>query len=411
MTTRIATALVGLLLEHSWRRLPIKTRLSLRRCVAEILAPRITRNAKAKRPLIIAGLLSQASGLGAAARASLDTLDSCGLPVFGIDLTVALRHEPDLSQVKYADGRTLIGEGTLLLHVNAPLVPAALRHLGRKFIKKKHIIGHWFWELDRMPPEWRSAIPFVHEVFVNTRFLANAVLSLTKRTPIHIVTYPLRSVRNAGNRASRAANTFTVLFIFNVLSNFERKNPCGAIKAFRLAFGDDPNARLIIKYINGAKWPESIRRMQAAAGEAPNIELIGDVLDEDRMNELYDRADVLLSLHRAEGLGLVIAEAMLRGVPVVATNFSGSTDFLTTETGIPIGYYLIPVVDPQGNYIERDSFWADPRIDEAAAALQALRANSHLRERLGQAAAALAADFFDPVRYVNQLKGILKLGT
>lgn len=411
MTIRIAAPLIDLLLEQSWRRLPVKTRLSLKRCVVEILAPRITRNAQAKPPLIVAGLLSQASGLGAAARASLDALEASKLPVFGIDLTAALRYESDLSRVKYADGRTVIGEGTLLLHVNAPLVPAALRYLGRKFIHNKHIIGHWFWELDRMPLDWRSAIPFVHAVFVNTRFLADAVRSLTNQTPVHVVTYPLISFRNAEKCASQEENAFTVLFIYNVLSNFERKNPCAVIRAFRTAFGDNSYARLIIKYISGEKWPESVRRMKAAAGNAPNIELIGDVLDEDSMNELYDRADVVLSLHRAEGLGLVIAEAMLKAIPVVATNFSGSTDFLTTETGIPVGYDLIPVVDPQGNYIERGSFWADPHIDEAAAALRALRADSHMRERLGRAAAAFATDFFDPARYVDQLKGILNIGT
>src|SRR5262249_51241659 len=154
------------------------------------------------------------------------------------------------------------------------------------------------------------------------------------------------------------------------------------------------------KHASSASWPNSIKLMREAAADARNIEFIGDTLDAAGMNELYDRADVVLSLHRSEGLGLVIAEAMLRGIPVVATNWSGNTDFLTHETGMPIGYDLVIVVDPQGNYVGDNLVWADPHIDEAVLALRALRADPHMRCKLGLAAAAKAAAFFDSANYV-----------
>lgn len=401
-----AGSLVNLTRQYNWRRLLVRRRL---RRVAELLAPRITSGATAEAPLIVAGLLSQTCGLGAAARACYSALEASGLPVYGVDLTAALRYERDYLAFKYIDGSNAVGKGTILLHVNGPWVPAALAQLGRRFVRDKRIVGHWFWELSEVPEDWRPALSFVHDVFVNTHFVADAVRPLSGRTPLHIVPYPLPAAGKIRKGYSITDNTFTVLFTFNVLSNFARKNPCGAIEAFRRAFGNDPSARLMVKYVNAASWPESERRMQAAAGDAPNIELIGDLRDDDSMERLYHRADVILSLHRAEGLGLVIAEAMLRGKPVIATNYSGSMDFLTTETGIPIGYDLVPVVDPQGNYVDGRCSWADPHIDEAAAALRALRADPHIRERLGRAAVAFAADFFSPARYVDQVKGILKL--
>jgi glycosyltransferase involved in cell wall biosynthesis len=223
---------------------------------------------------------------------------------------------------------------------------------------------------------------------------------------VHVVPYPLPA-GDSPRRLRVGEDRFVVVVIFNVASNFSRKNPCAAIEAFRRAFGDDRSARLVVKYTNGAAWPEGIRRMQAVAGGACNIELIGDVLDEAGMDGLYARADVVMSLHRAEGLGLVLAEAMLRGIPTVATDWSGNADFLTPETGVPVACRLVPIDDPQANYTGAGGRWAEPDIDAAAAALRALRADPALRARLGQAAAAHIATAFDPSRYVSRLAGIL----
>jgi glycosyltransferase involved in cell wall biosynthesis len=198
---------------------------------------------------------------------------------------------------------------------------------------------------------------------------------------------------------------FTVLVVFNIASSFARKNPCAAIAAFRQAFGDDPSARLIVKYMNPDAWPEALRQMEQAADGTANIELTGGVLDRAGMDALYECADAVLSLHRAEGLGLLIAEGMLRGLPAVATNWSGSVDFLTRETGVPVGYTLVPVNDPQGKYVDVGTRWAEADIGEAAAALRALRSDAAWRQSLGHAAAVHAAEFFRPERYVQHIVG------
>jgi glycosyltransferase involved in cell wall biosynthesis len=385
-----------------WQRLPHKARRRALFRAAAWWAPRVTPEAQAKGPIIVIGMLRHASGLGAAARACHDALKAAGLPVYGVDLTTSLFHELNYPGFDYEDGRGLLGEGTVFLHVSGPLVPLSMTHLGHSFVRGKRIIAHWFWELPQMPKDWSLAIPFIHEICVNTNFVRDAVHSIAHGRPLHVVPYPLALEPRL--RTTRGPEQpFTVLVVFNVASSFARKNPCAAIAAFRRAFGNDPSVKLIVKYMNAVVWPEGVRLMEAAASGAHNIELRGSVLDVAGMAALYDETDVVMSLHRAEGLGLVVAEGMLRGLPVVATDWSGSVDFLTHETGVPVRYELVPVNDPQGKYVDSSGMWAEADIGEAATALQALRADSEWRQSLGSAAAAHAAKFFHPARYVERI--------
>jgi glycosyltransferase involved in cell wall biosynthesis len=353
-------------------------------------------------------MLRQASGLGQAARVCHDTLRAAGLPVYGVDLNRRFVQDTNFPSFAFVDGGGLRGEGTVLLHINGPLVPLAMTVLGRAFVRHKRVIAHWFWELPRVPEEWRLAAPFVHEICVNTQFIADAIRPISGTRPVHVVAYPLAQRQRENRQAARGpVQPFTVLVVLNIASSFARKNPCAAISAFRRAFGEDPSARLIVKYMNASAWPEGVRLMEGASSGAGNVELLGSTLDEAGIDALYARADVVLSLHRAEGLGLVIAEAMLRGLPVIATNWSGNTDFLSPTTGIPIRYDLVPVDDPQGNYRDGGMLWAEPDVDAAAAALRVLRGDPELRAKLGAAAAACVADIFDPARYVRQIQSLL----
>jgi glycosyltransferase involved in cell wall biosynthesis len=394
-----------------WRRLPRRSRRRLLLNTAALIAPRITGNARARPPIYIAGPLRSSSGLGVAARNCHDALrQHLDVPVHGIDLTRLLGYETDVPDWAFVDGRHAIGEGTVILHVGSPLVPLALARLGRHFTRDKRIMAHWFWELQDLPEDWHQGVPFVHEICVNSEFVARAVATIAGDRPVHLVPHPVAAPLRRTS-APAPDRPFTTLVVFNVASSFERKNPCAAIRAFRSAFGDrDRRVSLIVKYSNADHWPAAEDLMRKAIGNAINIELKGGgVFDKGAMNELYERADVILSLHRAEGLGLVMAEGMLRGLPVIATNWSGSTDFVTSETGIPITYTLVPSHDPQGTYDLSKSVWAEPNIDDAAAALKRLQSDPGLRRRLGNTAASAAAHHFDPARFAKATEALLKL--
>jgi glycosyltransferase involved in cell wall biosynthesis len=395
---------------HIWRRLPRSMRRAALLYGSAWLAPRITTDVKPETPIIVVGPLRAASGLGVGARACHDAVKKAGLPVYGIDLTRALLHDEDYPDFTFEDGRHLVGAGTIFLHVGGPLVPLALLRLGRDLVSNKRIIAHWVWELPQMPQDWRLGVPFVHEIWTPSRFSADALRTITDNRPIHVLPHPIDPPAGWPKlKTSSSQRPFTALVILNIASSIERKNPFAAIRAFRQAFGDDPNARLIVKYANAFSYPKATQLMRDVAGRASNITFIGDTMDIAGVDSLYAEADVVMSLHRAEGFGLVVAEGMLRGIPVIATDWSGNTDFLTPETGVPVGYSLIPAHDPQDTYEYPEIHWADANLDEAAEALKTLRANCHLRKKLGLAARAHATKLFSSKAYGERTKELLAL--
>ena len=395
---------------HIWQRLPQPWRRRALFYATSRIAPRPTPAAQGALPIIVAGALRTASGLGQSARLCHDALKSVGLQVFGVDLTRALMQSNDYSDFQFDDGSAIEGPGTLVLFINAPFVPLAMWRLGRKLVRDKRVVGYWAWELPEVPKEWRHGVPLVHEVWTPTRFVADAVRPIVGAKPVHIIPYPVAIEAARPRLAARAADRpFTVLTIFNMASSFARKNPCASIEAFRMAFGGDPTARLVIKTSNLSVYPEGIRLMERTRGTADNIDIIAQTMSAAGIDALYDQVDVVMSLHRSEGFGLTIAEAMLRGVPVVATNWSGNVDFLNHKTGIPIPFHLISALDPQGTYNHPDVNWADADIEAAAAALRRLRDDPGLRLRLGQQAAHFGEYTWSAERYVSTVRQHLGL--
>ncbi len=403
-------AFVSLLHRQIWQRLPRSLRRTALFHATSIAAPRPTPNATPAFPLIVAGPLKTASGLGQSARLSHDALKRAGLPVLGIDLTNLLRQVEDVPNFAFEDGSNHQGPGTLLLNVNAPTAPLAMMQLGSKLIANKRIAACWAWELPLVPPDWSHGIPFVHEIWTPSTFTADAISPIAQGRAVAVIPYPVALGRTQPKRAPRTStDPFTVLTIFNVASSFARKNPCAAIEAFRLGLGDDPKTHLIVKLANPSSYPGSLDIIEQAVSGAANITIIDRTFNALEIDLLYEKADALISLHRSEGFGLTLAEAMLHGLPVVATNWSGNTDFLTPQTGIPIPYTLIPARDPQGSYDHPEMTWADADIPAAANALTRLRDDPAFANRLGHNAACTALDTWSPDRYVAAVRAQLGL--
>jgi glycosyltransferase involved in cell wall biosynthesis len=112
-------------------------------------------------------------------------------------------------------------------------------------------------------------------------------------------------------------------------------------------------------------------------------------------------------LHRSEGFGLTVAEAMLAGLPAIATDWSGNTDFLDANTGCLVGWRPVPAVDPQATYDFRHMTWAEPSVEDAAAALVHLRADPAAAHRLGARATARARAMLGPRTYAAVLSGLV----
>jgi glycosyltransferase involved in cell wall biosynthesis len=390
-----------------WQRLPRGARRALLFSIAGTLAPAITGGMRLSPPLIVVGALKTASGLGQSARLCHDALKALGLPVYGVDVGPMLMQPDDAVPFVYSDGRHLNGAGTLILHVNAPLMSLAMLAMPRALVRGKYVVGYWAWELPRIPDDWLPGLRYVNEIWVPSQFTAGAVEAICGTIPVRVVPHPVAiSATKMLQRTQDGDAAFLVLNVFNMASSFERKNALGSIAAFKSAFSDDPGARLLVKCMNCQAYPVGANRLRAACGDSANITLHENCVSVAELEVAYRRADVLLSLHRSEGFGLVIAEAMLHGVVVVATNWSGNIDFVSEHTGVPIGFDFVAARDPQGIYDFQDLHWAEARIDEAAAALRQLRANPERALCLGINGAHFARRAFGLEGYTHAL-GIL----
>ena len=174
------------------------------------------------------------------------------------------------------------------------------------------------------------------------------------------------------------------LVVFDHLSVTERKNPVGAIDAFRRAFAPDEGPVLVVKSMNGsARWPQH-QHVLYAAGDRRDIIVWDEHLDRRDQMALVRAADCLVSLHRSEGLGLHLAEAMWLGVPTIATRYSGNVDFMDDSCALMVDAGRTAVIGGQGVY-PPTATWADPDLDQAAAHMRRVAAEPALRQHLSAA--------------------------
>ncbi|MBU6397119.1 MAG: glycosyltransferase [Rhodospirillales bacterium] len=349
--------------------------------VARGLAPRAGVPAPAaSHGLAVAGELDLATGLGEAARHLLTGAQRLGFGGYPVTLGV---------------GRAPLGtipeEAALLLTVNAPSLPLMLAR-AKKALMRRRLIGSWAWELPLVPESWAAGGRYVHEVWAPSPFVAQALERILPGR-VRMVPYPLAlcdlPAGDAAHGLDLPDQVTVTLMVLSLGSSATRKNPLAGIEAFRRAFANRADQRLIVKLQGAAAYPREAAQIEALAGS--NIQVVGGVWPKARMAALMARADMILSLHRAEGFGLVLAEAMLRGKPVVATGWSGNMSFMDETSAALIGYRLVNVEDESGIYEPmQGARWAEPDVAHAAEWLRRLGDDADLRLAMGGRARAYA---------------------
>lgn len=284
-----------------------------------------------------------------------------------------------------------------VIEVTCDELPAVLAHVGAYRVRHSYNILRTYWELGRAPPAWRRNLVGIHEIWAPNAFVATSLQTVFDG-PVTLIP-PCLDIPGpeAGGHAMFGLDpgAFHFLFSFDYFSFPERKNPLAVIRAFRKAFPDLATpAALVLKASGAAEhYPEVKRALQEASFLDGRIHVIDESLTRTELLALLTAADCYVSLHRAEGFGLGMAEAMALGKPVIATDYSGSTDFLSPATGFPIPMQLRPVGSAEYVHAE-DQVWADP--DEAAAAAAMRHVFDH---REAAAAIAQAGQAFVRQRY------------
>ena len=336
----------------------------------------------------VVGYVRAESGVGESARATLRALACTHLSHAVHDFRDGnvSRMGEDVDAALDTGARHAIS----LFHINADQIPHARASLGDHWFGVPYRIGFWAWELERFPEAWQDAFDHIDEVWVPSTFCQRAV---AERSPVpvlcipHAVSVPER-LQPDRVRFGLRADSVVFLAMADVMSSPERKNPFGAIDAFVRAFGAQPRGvELVVKVSNGERDPAAMQRLRDLAASCTGLHLIDGYLDRSALNSLIDSADAFVSLHRAEGFGLVNAEAMARGKVVIATAWSGNMDFMSASNSMPVDYRLRQIDADIGPY-RRGERWAEPDLDDAAAKMCQVATDAGLRLRLGERARA-----------------------
>jgi glycosyltransferase involved in cell wall biosynthesis len=286
-----------------------------------------------------------------------------------------------------------------------------LRHIEESTLRPpgehpRHVIAAWFWETPSLPNWARTEVARVDEIWVPSRFVRHAFQSATSKPIVVVPCVVDEAVPPRCQRSDYALPDNAVLFFFNfdASSSDGRKNPWAVIQAFERAFTDDERrgpARLVLKTQNLNSHPPLRAALQASLDRVNGI-LIDEELPRDRMNALLGSVDVYTSLHRAEGFGLGIAEAMSLGKPVIATAYSGNMDYTTRANSCLVGYRLRPIdegdhrLTPHAREVyEPGLIWAEPNVDQAARWMRYLYDHPEERTRIAAAGAATVRNQFN----------------
>ncbi len=265
-------------------------------------------------------------------------------------------------------------------------------------------IGLFFWELEKMPNNWLGLSHWIDEIWVQSDF----VLQTFKKMTPHVYKIPFvldLKINKKLNRKSfnLADKPFIFLFTFDYLSYFERKNPEAIVRAFKKAFGDRLDVYLLIKTTHAKFHPEKEHQLKTLIGPSSNIELRDEFLPNVEQSSLINLCDAYVSLHRSEGLGLGMAEAMSLGKPVIATNYSGNLEFMNDKNSLLVRYTKINLKNDSYLYAKNQA-WAEPDESHATQFMKKIKDDKALRESISKQASR------DMKRFTlkNQQQAILK---
>lgn len=249
----------------------------------------------------------------------------------------------------------------------------------------RYNIGYWFWELPNFPEKWRYACQIVDEVWANTDFIVNAVKQAhpnVYKIPF-AVEFDMPAQHLNRSYFNLPDEGFLFLFSYDFNSSSARKNPEAVVRAFKKAFPDkNEPVYLVVKSINGVRQPKRMAEVKASLMDDLRIIWIDHYLSTEEMRGLLNTADCYVSLHRAEGLGLGLAESMYLGKSVIATAYSGNLEFMNEKNSLLVPYQLVDV-QPGDYHFGAGQQWADPDVSYAADCMRKVFDEPGLRAEIG----------------------------
>lgn len=389
--------------------------------VCEILRlkkPKHTSGGDRSSPAVNAiGYWAAATGVGEAARRVVLALDKSGVAVtldeFPIDVPTAANRVPrEIAQLPRGRSASV---SICFLNINEM---HGVRDEFLRPVSDDYVIAYWYWEVPGLPDHLASEVRRFDEIWVASRFV-QANLTPYTTAPIHVMPAIVEPEPNSLMKRSDfnlPEGKCTFLFSFDVGSGIARKNPFAVIDAFEGAFSNverRDDVCLAMKTSNLARHPEAQfelrRRLDSVGGKVIDESLTPGVLD-----SLMALCDAYVSLHRAEGFGLGIAEAMALGVPTIVTRYSGCDDFVTSNNCCGVGYSMVPIdltelrFNPGAELLYRgDMLWAEPDVEQASRWMRFLADHPQDRRRIGAAGATTIRERYSQRRAGSAMRSRL----
>ena len=311
----------------------------------------------------LVGYLDAEFGLGEAARMLGRALEHGGVPIAAITNTeTPVRREHEL---RWPLSRSVPYDINVLC-LQPDQVAGFATQVGPSFFENRSTIGLWFWDSSVLDARYHQAFRFLDRVWVMTEHVREVVSAATDM-PVHLI--PIAPQERTPPGTSREELGLPAEFLFMALFDFvsfERKNPLGMIDAFVRAFEPSQDAALFLKSINGReRKPKLLAQLQSVVADRDDITLVDGYVGAAKRDALLATCDCFVSLHRAEGLGLPMLEAITLARPVIATGYLGNMQFMDGESSYLVPFELVPI--PEGEWgFSAGAKWAEPDVAAAA---------------------------------------------
>lgn len=333
----------------------------------------------------VGGYFKGSFGIAESARRYVAALDAVGIPYVlnNIDSTLHVNKDDTYSNFQKENPFPIN-----LQVVNADQSDVFFNEMSQDYFKNKYNIAVWAWETSHFPEKFLESTKYFDEIWTLSSFVAKSI-SRVCSIPVITITCPLELdekllVQDKGRFGFD--DNFLFLFVFDFASIFERKNPIGIINSFKKAFNENDKIALIIKCINSEKFPDEYNNLIKSCNRK-NIKIITENMSKQEYYSLLASCDCYVSLHRSEGFGLTIQEAMYAGKPVIATDYGGNTDFMDVTNSFPVKYHIIELKENYGPY-KKDDEWAEPDLDHAASLMRYVYENPEISKKIGKEASS-----------------------
>lgn len=338
------------------------------------------------------GDITAETGLGQSMRILASLMQYGDIPfcVKQVNLHGDLEHNDSTWEYKNVDN---VKYAINIINLIPETWPADFCNLPQEVFDYRYNIAYWPWELEEFPERWVPCIETVNEIWTPSEFASRSVRKKTKKP---VITVPhVVDIKEAEDKHGQEFQTgyytreyfglpekkFLFLVMYDFISVSERKNPQAAIEAYKKAFPvekEDVGMVIKVNHVEEAK----LERLKKQLYEYKNIYFLTDNMRREEVNSLIKAVDVLVSLHRSEGFGLPLAEAMASGKPVISTNWSATTEFMDETCACLVDYKLIKLDKSIGPY-EKGNYWADANVAHAAAYMERLWEDKGYRDQIG----------------------------